>query len=323
MSEMVAHDRRDQMSERERRAVDRRSERAARRERDDGAHVLPRWVNFIQDNLFLTFLILAEAYLLGTLMTLGWVADIEAPSRWGTYHGLGVVLFFFAGAMAAGVALRCSVAAAAAFKRRELGFALFNFLGLVVFSGAEIWASLSERSANLRPTPADTAVLQLLGVSDLPVSPTVVVVALLLPFASLYYGFSQQVRRRYETEEERAAKYAEEQAALERRVLRAQKMAEVRAAQAAGVAAALRASVQAARGEARGVPRAVGESAPQRSSASVGEALSTEEAEWRDADMSGDARRYYADRHSGMQHGIEASGEGTHARGSGDSRVPF
>jgi hypothetical protein len=45
------------------------------------ALTLPRWVNFIQDNLFLSFLILAEAYLLGTLMTLGWVPDIEAPSR--------------------------------------------------------------------------------------------------------------------------------------------------------------------------------------------------------------------------------------------------
>src|SRR5690348_15341570 len=100
----------------------------------DDAHTLPGWVNFIQDNLFLSFLILAEAYLLGTLMTLGWVSDIEAPSRWGTYHGVGVVLFFLAGAMAAGVALRCSVKAAGCFSRHEWGMALFNFLGLVLFS---------------------------------------------------------------------------------------------------------------------------------------------------------------------------------------------
>src|SRR5215831_14724568 len=98
-------------------------------EADVDAHALPRWVNFIQDNLFLSFLILAEAYLLGTLMTLGWVADIEAPSRWGTYHGLGVVLFFLAGAMAAGVALRCSIKAAACFSHRRWGLALFNLLG--------------------------------------------------------------------------------------------------------------------------------------------------------------------------------------------------
>jgi len=51
--------------------------------------------------------------------------------------------------------------------------ALFNFLGLVVFSAAEIWASLSERSANLRPTPADGAVLDVLGLHGAPISPTV------------------------------------------------------------------------------------------------------------------------------------------------------
>jgi hypothetical protein len=221
--------------------------RRTRRQPDEAAHALPGWVNFIQDNLFLSFLILAEAYLLGTLMTLGWVPDIESPSHWGTYHGVGVVLFFLAGAMAAGVALRCSVAAAAGFRRREWGFALFNFLGVAAFCGAEIWASLSERSANLHPTPADKAVLQLLGVSALPVSPTVVVVALLLPFASLYYGFSQQ-RQHHDSPEERAAKLAEEEAALERKLLRARMQAQIRSAQAAGLAGALRAGVQAARG---------------------------------------------------------------------------
>jgi hypothetical protein len=193
----------------------------------DDAHTLPRWVNVIQDNLFLSFLILAEAYLLGTLMTLGWVADIEVPSRWGTYHGVGVVLFFLAGAMAAGVVLRCSVKAAGCFSRHEWGMALFNFLGLVLFSGAEIWALLSERSAHLTPTPADQAVLSILGVASAPVSPTVVVVAFLLPFASLYYGFSQQQRR--ETAEERAEQAAAEDFAFRRRLGRAEAAARRRA----------------------------------------------------------------------------------------------
>jgi len=218
--------------------------RIAQRAPDD-AHTLPRWVNIIQDNLFLSFLILAEAYLLGTLMTLGWVADIEAPSHWGTYHGVGVVLFFLAGAMAAGVALRCSVKAAGCFSRREWGMAVFNFLGLVLFSGAEIWASLSERSANLSPTPADKAVLSILGVSSAPVSPTVVVVAFLLPCASLYYGFSQQQRR--ETAEERAEQEVAEDFALRRKLARAEAAARRRAVQVGGMAAAVRAGVQAVR----------------------------------------------------------------------------
>ncbi len=214
---------------------------------DVDAHALPGWVNFIQDNLFLSFLILAEAYLLGTLMTLGWVADIEAPSRWGDYHAVGVVLFFLAGAMAAGVALRCSVKAAACFTRHEWGMALFNFVGLLLFSGAEIWASLSERSANLRPTPADAAVLNLLGIGRAPISPTVVVVAFLLPFASLYYGFSQQHRR--DSAAERAAKAAQEDFTLERKLKQAQANAQIRATQVAGMAGAFKAGVGALRGD--------------------------------------------------------------------------
>jgi hypothetical protein len=85
----------------------------------EAAHVLRRWVNYVIENWLLTCLLLAEAYLLGALMTLGWVRDIEAPSAWGCYHFIGVGLFFAAGATAAGVALRCSVAAVGAFKRHE------------------------------------------------------------------------------------------------------------------------------------------------------------------------------------------------------------
>lgn len=171
---------------------------------------LPRWVTAVQDHALLTCLILAEAYLLGTLMTLGWVPNIEDPYHWGIFHGIGVALFFAAGATAAGVALRCSVASAAAFTQHAWGRALFNFLGLLVFSVAEIWASLSERSQHLTPTPADNAVLNLLGLQGVPVSPTVLIVALLLPFASLYWGFAQQPKTVEESAEDMAARQARE-----------------------------------------------------------------------------------------------------------------
>jgi hypothetical protein len=188
------------------------------------AHALPHWVIVVQDNALLTRLILAEAYLLGTLMTLGWVRSIEDIPGWGIFHGIGVLLFFAAGATAAGVALRCSVTAAA-FQRHAWGTGLFNFTGLLVFSASEVWASLSERSANLAPTPADNAVLNLLGWHGVPVSPTVVIVALLLPFASLYWGFSQQQHAPAKTgediEAERTRKLAEQQAKNELAALKA------------------------------------------------------------------------------------------------------
>jgi hypothetical protein len=206
----------------------------ARDRYEEAAHVLPRWVNFIIENWLLTFLLLAEAYLLGTLMTLGWVKDIESPGQWGWYHAIGVALFFAAGATAAGVALRCSVASVGAFKRHEWGFALFNLLGLLVFSGVEIWASLSERSANLRPTPADVAVLDALHLHGAPISPTVVMVAVLLPFASIYYGFSQQGRV-HETEADLAEKKRKLAAQLDEKRMRAEANATIRATQVQGL----------------------------------------------------------------------------------------
>lgn len=207
---------------------------------EEAAHVLPRWVNYLIEHWLLSCLLLAEAYLLGTLMTLGWVNDIESPSQWGWYHFIGVALFFAAGATAAGVALRCSVTAVGAFKKRQWGFALFNLLGLFVFSGVEIWASLSERSTHLHPTPADAAVLNALGFQGAPISPTIVMVAILLPFASIYYGFSQQARKAATV-----AQTEEEAVEFDRKIERAKKLAELRAVQAQGA----RKVWQAARGK--------------------------------------------------------------------------
>ncbi len=179
------------------------------REDRAAAHVLPGWIQWVQSNLLLSFLLLAEAYLLGDLMQRGWVAHIDNIGTWGIYHGVGVVLFFAAGATAAGIALSCSVKAAACFADSRFFMGLFNLFGLLLFAVVEIWASLSERSANLAPTPADRAVLDLLHIPDLPVSPTVVVVALLLPIATIYYGFSQH-RPEVETHEERQERQTRE-----------------------------------------------------------------------------------------------------------------
>lgn len=201
-------------------------------------HALPSWLHWVQSHLFLSFLLLAEAYLLGDLMQRGWVENIEDFAHWGLYHGVGVVLFFAAGAMAAGVALQCSVTAAEAFQTRHPFLGLFNLVGVMVFAGSEIWASLSERSANLRPSPADQAVLAMLNVQGLPVSPTVVVVALLLPFATLYYGFSQRKPPEETTEERRERQ--------ERELAEARHKAELRAVRAGGLAGAARAAIQAA-----------------------------------------------------------------------------
>ncbi len=155
-------------------------------------HALPGWATWVQDNWFLSFLVIAEAYVLGTLMTLGWVPNIEDPSTWGWFHGLGVPIFFLAGATGGGLAVRTSMKAASSFVAKRYGFALGNLLGLLLISGIEVWGSLSERAANLTPGPADRALLAWLGITSGSVSPTVIMVALFLPFVAIWWGFSSE-----------------------------------------------------------------------------------------------------------------------------------
>ncbi len=160
---------------------------------DASAHVLPGLVAWLIDNALLPLLLIAEGYLMGSLFARGWVNDIEAPSRWGLYHAIGVCVFYAAGAATAGLGLRASVGFAASLRLKRWGFAFLNLLTVVGLSVAELWSSFSERSFHLAPSPADRAVLTWLHQpADAGITPTLVVVSLVLPFASLTYGFSQR-----------------------------------------------------------------------------------------------------------------------------------
>jgi len=113
-----------------------------------------------------------------------------------------------------------------------------------------VWASLSERSGNLRPTPADLAVLTALGFHGLPpIGPTVIVVSVLFPLGSLYFGFVQQ-RRVAITQTD----LADDAMEMRRRIQQAQyetqlaeALASKRAAQARGAVGVVRAGMHAAR----------------------------------------------------------------------------
>jgi hypothetical protein len=217
---------------------------------DESLHALPHWFAWFQKTFGLSFLVLASAYLLGKLATLGWVADINTPARWGVFDGAGVVIFFLAGVAVAGIGLTCSVVFVAAIKRRSGFIACVTGIGMLLFFGVEVWASLSERSGNLRPTPADLTVLTALGFHGLPpIGPTVIVVSVLFPLGSLYFGFVQQ-RRAAVTQTD----LADDAMEMRRRIQQAQYEAQLaeaqatkRAAQARGAIGVVRAGVQAAR----------------------------------------------------------------------------
>ena len=184
---------------------------------ESAAYVLPGFVNWMTNTLLLPLLLMAEGYLLGSLFSRGWVDNIESPNHWGDFHGLGVVLFFGAGVASAGLALRASVAAASCFQQRRLGFALFNLLTLFLMTGAEAWSSFSERSFHLISSPADGAVLRWMGfAANSPITPTLVIVSVILPIVSLSYGFSQLHRAKVSM-----ADIADEEAIMDRKIVHA------------------------------------------------------------------------------------------------------
>jgi hypothetical protein len=92
-------------------------------------------------------------------------------------------------------------------------------LGLMTFVGAEVWCSLTERSGNLAPSVADIAVLHALGLPTTGVSPTLIVIAILIPYVALFWGFASQtstpVKVAIEDPAERDARYAQEEAELQ------------------------------------------------------------------------------------------------------------
>ena len=197
----------------------------------------PPFMNWLIDNALLPLLLLAEGYLMGSLFSRGWVDNIETPNHWGTYHGIGVVVFYGAGAVTAGLGLRASVAYAASLHRHKWGFAFLNLLTVVGLSLSEMWASFSERSFHLITSPADGAVLHFLGFpANAAISPTLLVASIVLPFTTLTYGFSQQGKARTSK-----ADLADDETQWDRKILKAEKMAQLRKVQAGGARGAINA----------------------------------------------------------------------------------
>lgn len=218
---------------------------------DESLHALPGWFAWFQKTFGLSFIVLAEAYLMGTLATDGWVTELSFGSVFGSFRGVGVIFFFLAGVAVAGIGLTCSVVFVGSIKRRQGFLAFFTGMGCLIFFTVEVWASLSERSLYILATPADLAVLSALGFRGRPpISPTILVVSLLFPLGSLFFGFVQQRRAavtQTDIEEdamemERKIRLAEMQARLE------EANAKKNAAKAAGAVNVLQAAVKQVRG---------------------------------------------------------------------------
>ena len=225
-----------------------KAQKMAETDVDQSMHALPRWFAFFQKTFGLSFLVGCSAYLIGKLATLGWVRDLYNPLGWGWFNAVGVVLFFLGGVTLSGIALTCSLTFARVIQKRPYWFSdlfttVFMLLGMLLFFAIEVWASLAERSTYLIATPIDKAVLSALGFHGTPpISPTVLIISVMFPLGSIYYGFVQQGRQRTTVQD-----ITDEDTEMERKIHRAKKAAELRQVQAQGLVGVGKAVGQAVR----------------------------------------------------------------------------
>jgi len=184
---------------------------------DQSMHALPGWFAWFQRTFGLSFLVLCSAYLMGKLATIGWVQDLYNPMGWGWFNGVGVVFFFFGGVAISGIALTCSLTFARTIMTRPFTMghfitAVFTLVGMVLFFGIEVFASMAERSVNIVATRLDEWIWQLLRIA-VPLTPTMIVVSFMFPLGSMYFGFVQQDRQRLTQ-----ADLAEDKLTMEQRI---------------------------------------------------------------------------------------------------------
>lgn len=155
------------------------------------AHVLPGYFEQIQKWLVLPLLLICEFYVMGLFSARGFVNNLADPGSWSWYGSVGVAVSFFGvGLACAGIALGLSGNCAEAFARGRMIRGLFLGAGVAFFAGVELYAGISERSVNLISTPADTALGQFIGLALKAATPASIIASILLPLATIFYGFA-------------------------------------------------------------------------------------------------------------------------------------
>lgn len=206
------------------------------------AHVLPAYFEKIQKWLVLPLLLICEFYVMGLFSARGFVNNLADPASWSWYGAIGVAVSFFGvGLACAGIALGLSGNCAESIAHGRIIRGLFLGAGVAFFAAVELYAGISERSVNLISTPADTALGQFIGLALKAATPASIIASILLPLATVFYGFALRPPK-VEADAERAAR-------MRRELEEAQHRAALTKVKAGGLAGAIRAGVQAATGK--------------------------------------------------------------------------
>ena len=151
---------------------------------------MPSFVVWVQDNILLTLLILASGFVNMNMLITGLVKNIEDPSSWGAFLTLEIIALAAAGLGLGGLSLRISYKIAVCYVARQWGRVVFLALGMATMAFIEFWAAFSQRAANIPSSPADNTVLSLFNIHNPNISFTAILIALVIPFASIFWGFA-------------------------------------------------------------------------------------------------------------------------------------
>lgn len=159
-------------------------------------HILPAWYDFIRRHVVLSLLIICEIVTNGGLVLLLVVHNVNDPWSWSWLEWVyAATLPLGIGLVSGGIAVSLSQICADAFNQRKWGTFLFMFAILLFYGGIEVWASLVERSATSKPTPADLLAFQWLNMQPTALTVSACVFAFMLPFSAIFIGFANRPKQ--------------------------------------------------------------------------------------------------------------------------------
>src|SRR5678816_307350 len=185
------------------------------------SHILPGWFVWVQRNVSLAGLLIAQFLITGAMILQVSVSDPAHWQQWTWLNWVNAAVAVLLASAAAGIALGLSENMAQAFTAGKWLTGFVTFLGMMLLVSFDVWSGIAERSTEAHTTPADNLLVVWTGVTAFAVvTPTVILISVLHSALLLFFGWSNRPQV-IETDEERAARHKrEESEAAHKRVMR-------------------------------------------------------------------------------------------------------
>lgn len=164
------------------------------------SHILPSGYLAFQRRFIVLAIIAMDTYFLFVFFSNGLI-----PHTLNNYFDLaeailGIIASAMIGIAFGGVSIGNAANFAQGIYAREWTKIFASGLGIIIFESIEFWASIVERSQNTSMNLADHMVYQLIG-WNIPITPTVMIIALIMPVIKIFIGFVEMEPPELTTEE--------------------------------------------------------------------------------------------------------------------------